>query len=333
MKPFVTGVGTYLPSQKHDAEFISSQSGIPASVIREKFGINSKPVAGPGDDPMPMAVRAAKSALKAASMNASDIDVVIAITDDYKDHPLQASGVTIAHEVGAHRAWGFDVGQKCGSALLGLKLARSLLDSDSSINSILLAGGYRNRDLVDYSDPDSRSLFNLADGGGAAVVTRANTGLEILGSGFRSDGSLSEYVRVDVGGTRVPMTADNFADYRLRVHNPEALKKRLDEVSIANFKAVSQEALQHSGLQLSDVTWCGLLHMKPTANQQVLDALGFTTEQSVYLSDYGHVGQIDPLLLLQLARERKIFKEGDVALLIAAGIGYVWNAICLRWVE
>ena len=45
------------------------------------------------------------------------------------------------------------------------------------------------------------------------------------------------------------------------------------------------------------------------------------------------MGQIDPLLSLKLGRERGLVRDGALCVLAAAGIGYVWNALCLRYRE
>jgi 3-oxoacyl-[acyl-carrier-protein] synthase-3 len=59
--------------------------------------------------------------------------------------------------------------------------------------------------------------------------------------------------------------------------------------------------------------------------------LGIPLDRSIYLQNYGHMGQIDTLLSLKLARDAGRIKPGDVCVLMAAGIGYVWNAMCVRY--
>ena len=63
----------------------------------------------------------------------------------------------------------------------------------------------------------------------------------------------------------------------------------------------------------------------------MLTELGLTPEQSIYLEHYGHIGQIDQILLLHLAQERNLLKPGTVVSMIAAGIGYAWGANVIRW--
>ena len=330
----IRGLGIYLPETRHSAADIAARSGLPEAVVRDKLGIVSKSVAGPDDHTSQMGIRAARAALADADMSAAAIDVLICITDEYKEYPVWTAGIHAAHALGATHAYAFDLGQKCGSAVLGLKLAQDMLRSDPDIDTVLVAGGYRNGDLVDYRDADTRFLYNLAAGGGAALVTRDGPGFEIRGSAFRTDGSFSEDVIVPVGGTRRPLTADNVAEFRFRVPDLAGMKARLEQRSLDHFVGVIEQACARSGLaRAAELDYLALLHMKRSAHDAILQRLGIPAERSIYLSDYGHVGQIDPLLSLKLAREQGRLRDGALCVLAAAGIGYVWNALCVRYRE
>ena len=324
----IRGLGTYIPTTRLTAADLSARSGVPEAVVRDKLGITQKAIPGPDDHTNAMGIRAARAALADAGISAADVDVLISITEEHKEFPVWTAGIKTAHELGAHRAYAFDVGQKCGSAILALKLASDMLRGDA--RTVLIAGGYRNSDLVDYTDPATRFLNNLAAGGGAAVVAREGPGFEILGSAFRTDGSFSEDVIVPVGGTREPLTAANADRYRFHIPDQPGMKARLEEKSVANFVAVIEEACEKSGIAPKEAAFAAILHMKRSAHEDLLRRTGLPASRSIYLSDYGHTGQIDPLLSLQLARDRGMLKEGDTVILCAAGIGYVWNALCLR---
>lgn len=334
MSAAITGLGIYLPKTRIGAADIARASGLPENVVRDKLGITQKTVPGPDDHTNAMGVRAGRKALTDAGVDADAVDVVISINEEHKDYPVWTSGIKLAYELGAHRAYAFDIGQKCGTGVLGLKLARDLIAADNSVNAVLVAGGYRNGDLIDYRDPNVRFMYNLAAGGGAAVVQRDGSrrgGHEILASKFITDGSFSEDVLVPVGGTRTPLTMGNAGDYRLQVRDPAAMKTRLEAKSIDNFQRVVKDAVAASGAALSDIKYLAMLHMKKSAHDQVLQLLGLAPERAIYLSDYGHIGQIDQLLSLSLARDSQRLHPGDLVVLVAAGIGYVWNALCLRW--
>lgn len=327
---YLTGLGVYLPLPRMTSSEIAAASGLPEWVVRDKLGICQKPIPAEGDHPARMAGWAAQQALDEAELLASDIDIVISITDEHKDYPVWTSASAIAQMVGAERAWAFDVNQKCATFITALAVAEGLF-ARPEVNTILIAGGYRNGDLIDYKDENVRFMYDLAAGGGAAALVRSGSGLRLLASQLKTDPVLATTVRVPVGGTVEPFTPSNVGQYKLRVAEPELMKTRLEAVSMPGFLGVINGALEQAGYTAADLDYLALLHMKPSAHKAVLDGLGLSQDQSIYLSDYGHLGQIDPILSLKLAREAGKIAPGSLIALAAAGVGYHWGAAVLRW--
>lgn len=326
----ISGLATYVPAGRLSAAELATASGLPEWVVREKLGIVERVLPGPDDHPVAMGVWAAERALADAQVRAEDVDVVISMTEEYKEYPVWTAGIKLAYDVGARNAYAYDIGQKCGTAVLALKQAKDLLAADDSVDVVLVAGGYRNSDLIDLQDPDVRFMYNLGAGAGAAVVQRG-VGHRLLGASIVTDGSFSLDVLVPVGGTKAPLTAENLGEYRLRVPDPPGMKERLEHASLANFVRVVEEAVARSGATMEDVDYLAMLHVKRSAHDYLLNRLGLVEGQSTYLNHYGHLGQVDQLLSLELARADGRLREGDLAVAVAAGVGYVWNAIALRW--
>lgn len=326
----ITGLGTYLPTGRVSAAELATTTGLPEWVVTEKLGIVERVVAGQADHPTAMGVWAAEAALADAGVAADAVDVVISITEEYKEYPVWTAGIKLAYDVGATRAYAYDIGQKCGTSVLALKQAHDLLVADDSVDTVLIAGGYRNSDLIDLTDPDVRFMYNLGAGGAACLVQRGS-GHRLLGSSFITDGSFSLDVLVPVGGTKAPLTHDNLSDYRLRVPDPAGMRERLEGASLENFVTVVERAVERSGKTLADIAYLAMLHVKRSAHDYLLERLGVAHERSIYLEHYGHIGQVDQLLSLELARNRGLLQPGELAVLVAAGVGYVWNAIALEW--
>jgi len=326
----VVGLGTYLPKGRTTAADISAASGLPEWVVRDKLGIHEKPAPGPDDHPTAMGVWAAQRALADAGVSAADVDVVISITEEYKEYPVWTAGIALAHDLGATNAWAYDVGQKCGTSVLGLKLAHDTIAADPEVDTVLVAGGYRNGDLIDYRDPNVRFMYNLGAGGAAAVVRRG-AGHAIAGSHIVTDGSFSLDVKVPVGGTVSPITAGNVDRYRLEVADPAGMKERLEAKSLDTFREVVVQACRKAGATTDEIRHLAMLHVKRSAHHWLLDALGLSEDRSIYLDDVGHLGQVDQLLSLERARDQGRLSHGDLVVLVAAGVGYVWNAMALRW--
>ncbi|MDZ7704372.1 MAG: 3-oxoacyl-ACP synthase [Trueperaceae bacterium] len=334
----IIGVGVYLPDTRLDAADIARETELPEGVVRDKLGICSKPVPGEGDHPTAMGVWAAERALAEARIDPQDVDVVISITEEYKEFPVWTAGIKLAYDVGAEHAYAYDIGQKCGTGVLGIKQAHDLIKADDSVDTVLVAGGYRNGDLIDYRNERVRFMYNLGAGGAAAVVRRGaeqhgadGFRAEILQSAMITDGSLSRDVVVPVGGTIEPLTPDNLHRYKLDVTDPAGMRARLGARSLGNFIGVIEKAVAKSGFTVDDIDHLAILHMKRSAHEQILAELGLEPERSIYLSDYGHIGQVDQFLSVQLAEQQGRLEPGSLIVMVAAGVGYVWNAICLRY--
>jgi len=329
----ILAAGAYVPATKLSAAEIAARTQIPEAIIRTKFGIHQKPIPGPEDHTNAMGLRAAQDAVARAGIDAAEIDLVLCTTEEWKEYPLWTAGIKLAHDLGASRAWAIDVQQRCGTTMAAIEMARAMCLSSPGIETVLIAGGYRNCDFVDLSNPRARFLINLSAGGGALLLRRGHDHNRVLGSAVITDGSFSLDVIVPSGGTVDPRFDDPIGTGRraLDVPDPEAMKARLDKKSMANFLAVVDQALARSALTRADIDFLNILHMKRSAHRYVLGELGLGEDQTFYLEDYGHMGQQDQPLVCVEAERRGLLKPGDVMVMVAAGIGYAWSASVIRW--
>ncbi|MDR7079172.1 3-oxoacyl-[acyl-carrier-protein] synthase-3 [Neobacillus niacini] len=329
----IVSTGVYLPKEFLTGQDIAEMAGIPSHVVEEKMGIKKKYVPGPNDHTCAMGIIAAKRAIDKAGINPLEIDVVIYIGEEHKEYPLWTAGIKLQEAVGALNAWAFDVALRCGTTVMALKVAKSLMIADSSIQTVLLAGGYRNVDLIDYQNPRTRFMYNLGAGGGAILLKKGHNENVLLETELLTDGSFSEDVVVVAGGTKNPITKEAIEQRlnMLDVLDPEGMKRRLEQKSMANFLKVVRESVRKSGYKEEDISYLAMLHMKKSAHDYVLKELGLSEQQSIYLEDYGHIGQIDQILSLELALKEGKVKEGDLVVFVSAGIGYAWGATAIKW--
>ncbi len=333
----IVGTGIYLPKGVMTAAEISAATnGVwSEEAVRDKLGINQKyvpqdPVA---DGTQEMGALAALDCLKNTGVDPKDIDVILCIGEEWKEYPLTTSALYIQDRIGAVNAWGIDVQNRCCTCVSAMKIAKDMLMADPEINRVLVVGGYRNGDYLDYTDRNMSMMYNLGAGGGA-VLLQKNLGRNLLlGSHILSDGSLARTAGVQIGGLAEPVTHENLEEARtsLRLFEPEKMKNRLNEVSAKNWVTCIQRSLAKSSLRLKDLDYLAILHIKRSGHLGMLKDLGLREDQSIYLEDYGHIGQIDQILSLHLALEQGKVKDGSVICMLAAGIGYVWAANIIKW--
>lgn len=337
----IVGTGIYIPKARMSAKEISDATGGKWSedAVFQKLGIRQKSIPTPGDvndGTQEMGALAALDALKNTGINPLDIDVILCVTEEYKEYPLTTSALYVQDRIGAVNAWGIDVQNRCCTTVTAMKMAKDILIADDEINTVLVVGGYRNGDFVDYTDNDMSMMYNLSAGGGA-IILKKNYGKNLLlGSHVIGDGSLARTAGVEIGGIVNPLTKDNVEESKksLRLLDAKKMKDRLNVVSMPNWMKCIDESLRKSNVTRAEFASNGflaILHIKRSGHNGMVHDLGLTPEQTIYLEDYGHIGQIDQILSLHLALQTGQVKEGTLVCMLAAGIGYVWAANIIRW--
>ncbi len=336
----IVSTGTWFPDTYVTSAEIAEQSGLPEWVVREKLGIERKFVLDPEVHPNDMAVNAARKAIDRAGIDPMEIDVVLCTTEEWREYMLWTTAIDLAHRIGAKRAWGLDIHTRCATTVAALKLARSLMADDPSINTVLIGGGYGISHFIDLSDVKTSFLFNIGAGAGAMIVKRDWPENRVLGDHLIADGFMSRHVVVPASGTIAHPTdqAVKDGDFKFRLLEPEAMKSRLGEVSIRNWVECVDVALGKSGNKTdgtpytrADIDFFNMSLVKPSAHKEMLGLLGLTGEQSVYMSNIGHIGEQDAIINIEAGIEQGRLKPGDTMAIIAAGIGYVWAGAIVQW--
>jgi 3-oxoacyl-[acyl-carrier-protein] synthase-3 len=330
----------YLPEPVLTATDIAQESGLPEWVVRDKLGIDRKHMAAADDHPNEMAVKAALDCLSKTDIRAEEIDVVLCTTEEWREYLLWTSGIHLAYEIGATRAWGIDIHTRCCTTVAALKMAKDMMVSDPDINTVLIGGGYRIGDLIDLKNPRTTFLFNIGAGAGAMLLRKDWPRNHLLGSHLITDGSMSKHVIVPASGT-VQFPTDEAVRqglFRFDLVEPEAMKRRLNEVSMDNWMFCIDEALRKSGKEVrgeaytrDDLGFLNMVLIKPSAYRHMLERLGLTEERGVYNGDIGHIGEQDSIVNIIRGQEQHRLKDGDLMAIVGAGIGYVWGATCVQW--
>jgi 3-oxoacyl-[acyl-carrier-protein] synthase-3 len=331
----IIGTGIYIPEKfKTAAEISEATKGTwSEGAVIEKIGVKKKSIPGKDDGTQEMGVRAALDCLKNTGIKAEEIDVILCMGEEWKEYPLTTSALYIQGKIGAVNAWGIDLQNRCCTTVSAMKMAKDMLIADDSINTIMIAGGYRNGDFVDYTDKSMSMMYNLSAGAGAMILKKNYGKNLLLGSHIIGDGTLARAAGVEIGGICNPINSSNVdeASKSLRLMDAVGMKERLGVVSMPNWYKCIDMAFEKSNIAKSEVDYLAILHMKRSAHLEMIKYLNLNEDQSIYLEDYGHMGQVDQILSLHLALEQGKIKDGSVISMIAAGIGYVWAANVIKW--
>lgn len=324
----IASYGLYLPDRIESAEQIAEECKLTVDQVHA-LGINQRYLPAKDDQPVPMAVKAAQNAIESAgNLNPMDVDVVIWTGEEYKDYIAQTPSIRLQEDIGCRNAWAFDLVAQSVTLVQGLRLARDLIAGDDSIQTVLLAGGTRNIDLVDPKNPDTRFLLPCSASGGAVIVQKNLDRNVLLDTAFLVDPEMSDEVYVPGGGTEIPFSPDNLNTDIMYFQTPRPekvasyLKQRWPAALCET--AARLETNQKTG-------YLALRHLTPVDREKTLEALGLTPGQSMDLADFGHHGTNDPMISLDLGLKQKAITDGDIVTLLTGGIGFTYAAAAIQW--
>jgi len=324
----IVSYGIYFPSVWETADEIALRAGLSVDELAG-LGIRGKYRPAADDQPVTMAVRAAGQALERADgVEPLDVDLIIWTGEEYKDYIAQTASIRIQEEVGCRKAWAFDLTGSGVTLIQGLRLAHDLIIGDETINTVLLAGGTRNLDLVDYANPDTRFLLAASASGGAVILQRGRPDNVLLNTAFGVDSEMADEVYVPGGGTEIPFSPAVLGSPLMyfQTPRPEVTARYLEQNLAPALVRVIEKAL--SGRRPD---YLALPHLAPAHQALVLDGLGLAPEQSASLADWGGHGPMDPLISLDLGLKAGKIKNGDLVVLAAAGLGFTYAAAAVRW--
>ena len=327
----IVDVERYAPSRFLSAAELAEATRIPEHIVTDRFGLQGKHIAAPGEHVSDMCISAATPLME--RNDPALIDAVVYFGSHWKDYAVWQAAPKIQHALGID-GYSLEMINVSAGAPVAIKVVRDMLAADENLRSVLLVGACKESGLIDYRNERSRFMFTFGDGAAAAILRRGHDQNEILGSSLYTDGSFSDFVHVPGGGSVHPAshaTVDAHAHF-LDVSDPTEMKERLDPLTIKNFLRVAREAVERSGgSDLTDIDLLLPIHMKRSIHARLLQEFGLREDQAVYLDTYGHMSAIDPLLGLAKARDEGRVNDGDLVMLLAAGTGYTWAASVIRW--
>jgi 3-oxoacyl-[acyl-carrier-protein] synthase-3 len=321
----ITGTGMSVPSRimtNHDLEKLVDTSD---EWIQSRTGIRERRIARPDEPVSEFAHVASQNALEMAGVSPQDIDLIICATVT-PDVPIPATACLLQHSLGCQRAAAFDMQAGCSGFIYAQSVAKQFIVSGRCRN-VLVVGAELLSKFLDWTDRTTCVIF--ADGAGAAVMSEGNLPRGVLASAMHSDGSMSDFISMEGGGSKYPASAETVAKgmHFIRMRGNETFK-----IAVRSIEDVSREVLQMAGLTPDDVSW----FIPHQANQRIIDAvrerLGIPAERCyVDIDRYGNTSAASiPIALDEAVRAGKV-KRGDLILMAAFGAGLTWAASAVRW--
>jgi 3-oxoacyl-[acyl-carrier-protein] synthase III len=316
LRAVIKGTGSALPQNRVSNAELAAKVDTSDEWITERTGIKFRHIAAPHETTATLATDAARAALTAAAMQASDIDLIIVATAT-PDQTFPASATIVQHNLGCNGGVAFDVAAVCSGFLYAFSVAESMIRAGSARNALVIGSETFSR-ILDWEDRATCVLFG--DGAGAVLLSGEVGKRGALATRLHADGAHNELLYVDGG----PSTTGTVG--KLRMKGREVFRH-----AVTNLASVMHETLAAARLQPGDVDWV----VPHQANARIIDAtakkLGLPAEKVVLTVDeHANTSAASVPLALDVAVRDGRIKAGDIVVLEAMGGGFTWGASVVR---
>lgn len=319
----ITGTGSYLPPRRlTNAELAADLAtrGVETSDewIVERTGIRARHFAAPDVTSSDLGVEAAKNALQAAGLQASDIDLIIVATST-PDMVFPSAACILQNKLGIAGCAAFDVQAVCSGFVYALTVADAMIKTGSASKALVIGAEVFSR-ILDFSDRTTCVLFG--DGAGAVVLEASDTP-GILASDLHADGKHVGILCVpgNVSGGQI------LGDPLLKMDGQAVFK-----LAVGVLESAARATLAKANMTDADIDWliphqANIRIMQSTAKKlkMPLEKLVVTVDQ------HGNTSAASiPLALDSAVRSGKI-QKGDTLMLEGVGGGFTWGAVLLKY--
>ncbi|MFD1713774.1 beta-ketoacyl-ACP synthase III [Amnibacterium flavum] len=284
--------------------------------IRQRTGIVTRTRASHDILAVDLATDAARDAIAASGIPASEIDLVLVATISNVLQTPSMSAV-VADRVGANPAPAYDLNAACAGYTYAVAQADALIRAGAAHYALVIGA----EKLSDVVDPTDRSIsFLLGDGAGAVVIGPSETP-GISATVWGSDGSKAD--AVGMNATLTDFRDGSAAWPTLRQEGPTVFRWAVWEMA-----KVAQKALDQAGVTVDDLA----AFIPHQANMRIVDefAKQLKLPETVLIGrDIQTTGNTSaasiPLATHRLLQEHPEL-SGGLALQIGFGAGLVYGA-------
>ena len=317
----IAGTGSYLPENivtNHDLEQRVDTSD---QWIRERTGIEQRHIARDGETTVDLAEKAARRALEAAGVAASEIDLIVFATST-PDKIFPSSACILQARLGIRGCPAFDIQAVCSGFVYALSVADKFIRTGSSRKALVVGAEVFSR-IINWDDRATCVLFG--DGAGA-VVLEANEETGILSTHIHADGQYEDLLHVPCG------IADDFERVKAGEAFVEMKGNEVFKVAVNTLGKIVDETLDANGMQKSDVDWL----VPHQANLRIIAATAKKLKLPmdrvvVTVNKHGNTSAASiPLALDTAVRDGRI-QRNEVLLLEAFGGGFTWGSALIRY--
>ncbi len=317
----ITGTGSYLPERILTNAELELMVDTSDEWIRSRTGIEKRHIAADDETTCDLAEKAALSAIKAAGINATDIDLII-IGTTTPDLIFPSTACLLQQRLGIHGCPAFDVQAVCTGFIYAMSIADKFIRTGSSKCALVIGAETVSR-IIDWKDRNTSVIFG--DGAGAVILQESET-QGILSTHIHADGQYQDLLNVPAG------ISSNYDLVKADKAFVTMQGNEVFKVAVNTLGRIVDETLEANSMRKEDIDWL----VPHQANTRIISAtakkLGMSMDRVIVTVDqHGNTSAASVPLALDVAVRDGRIKQNETILLEAFGGGFTWGSVLLRY--
>ncbi|HIJ80599.1 MAG TPA: ketoacyl-ACP synthase III [Desulfuromonadales bacterium] len=294
--------------------------------IYSRTGIRERRFAHADQSTSDLATIAAKNALEAAGIDASALDCIVVGTST-PDMSLPSTGCMVQENIGAKKAFAFDINAVCSSFVYALEIADNFIKC-GKYRTVMAIGADTYSKILDFNDKNSCPLFG--DGAGAAILSSGGSESEgVQHTYMRSDGQGWPLIQVPSSGSRRPVTAETIEAREIYF---QMAGKQVYVFATDVIPDIINTLCAKAGITPADLSYI----IPHQANVRMID---FISKKSTFpkerfllnLDRCGNTSAASVALVLDENLRNGTIRKGDLVLAMGFGGGLTWGGLLIQF--
>lgn len=328
-----SGLAACIPQFEYnniDYDLLSKEDN---ELLIKTIGVEKRRMAGPHITASDMCQMAAEKLLSKMSVNASEIDILIFVSQS-RDYVLPCTAIVLQDKMGLPKtSLAFDIPLGCSGYVYGMFVLGSLLSKGQLKKGLLLVGDISSLSSC-YLDP---STFPLFGDSGTATLLEYDPAAKPMWFNMQSDGAGWEAISIPEGGTRNYPKEDSFlikevapgikrSRFHLQLNGIDVFNFTLREVA-PNINVL----LKHLSKTTEDYQYYIFHQANKLMNETIRKKLKLVPEKVPYtLHKYGNTSS-GSIPLTMVSEIRKELEEKPLSLIFSGfGVGLSWASAAIE---
>jgi 3-oxoacyl-[acyl-carrier-protein] synthase-3 len=319
----IISTGSYVPENVIKNNELGQFPANAIPLIEKKTGVKERRFADKSQCTSDLAIEAANRCLEKVHFKPDELDVIILATSS-PDRMQPATATRVQMEIGADRAYAFDINSVCSGGIYAIHIADSLIKSGSCENILVVASEMYSK----YLNPTDFSTYPyFGDGAGAVLVSENQDSAQLTYTSLGSDGSGQDVIQIPAGGTMMPFyDVQNQKDIYFKMRGKEVY-----EFVIEKGTEIVNKLIQDTGINKNQIKFVISHQANINLIRKLSDRTGIDYDKwFVNLDRYGNTAGASVFIGLDELLESKKLENNDMVILVAFGGGFSWGAALIK---